>query len=308
MATSTSPVPAPRVNNFKKRRISLVFQLGEGRGEFGEPQPGRKPQDTITIEGLRCSVNVIHDGLQFARADVQVWGMPLDLMNKLTVTQKFFFEQPSYNSMRIMAGDESSMAVCFSGGIMEAWADGRQQPDIMFHVTAATGLVEMVQVIPPTSYNGPVDVGTMVKHIADQLGYGFENSGVKAILNSPYKPGSPKSQVASICRDVDCEWTVDDVNNVIAIWPKKKHRRGEPTVISAKTGLIGYPAYTQGGLQFSTLYNPALDFAKTVRVSTPFTPANGLWKVSGLSHRLESNVPDGQWFTDVETSYIDYKP
>lgn len=282
--------------SFEKRTIALTFQLGAG--DFGAAG-----QDTVTLEGLRCSVNVVHDGIQFARADVQVWGMSLDLMNKLTVTQKFFFEQRPYNSMRISAGG----AVCFSGGIMEAWADGRQQPDVMFHVSAASGLVDLAQTIPPTSYSGAVDVGTVVSQIAEQIGYGFENGGVNATLNTPYKPGSPKSQIEAICRDVDCNWTVDDVAKVVAIWPKNGARAGEAITISTDTGLIGYPAFTQGGLQFSTLYRPDIDYGRLVRVTTPFSAANGQWTVRALAHRLESNVPNGQWFTDIETSYLDYQ-
>lgn len=284
--------------SFEKRTIALTFQLGEGRGDFGLPG-----QDTIRLEGLRCSVNVVHDGIQFSRADLQIWGMSLDLMNKLTVTQKFFWNQFTRNTVRIEAGG----AVCFSGGIMEAWADGRQQPDVMFHVSAASGLVDLAQTIPPTSYSGAVDVGTVVSQIAGQIGYGFENGGVNATLNTPYKPGSPKSQIEAICRDADCNWTVDDVAKVVAIWPKNGARAGEAITISAETGLIGYPAFTQGGLQFSTLYRPDIEYGRLVRMTTPFSAANGQWTVRALAHRLETNVPNGQWFTDIETSYLDYQ-
>lgn len=285
---------------FTRRLITLKFRLGEGRGDLGA-----SGEDTVSVEGLRCSVNVVHDGIQFARADVQVWGMSLDLMNKLTVTRKFFFNQQTYNTVEISAGDANGQSVCFSGGILEAWADARQQPDVMFHVSAASGLVDLSQTIAPTSYTGGVDVATAVSGIATQIGYGFENSGVNATFSGLYKPGSPKSQIEAICRDVGCNWTVDDVAKVVAIWPENGARSGEAIRIAADTGLVSYPAFTQGGVQFSTLYNPALEYGRLVRLETPLEAANGQWTIRALAHRLEANIPNGQWFSDVETSYLD---
>ena len=286
--------------SFTRRLITIKFKLGEGRGDLGTAG-----QDIVTIEGLRCSVNVVHEGIQFARADVQVWGMSLDLMNKLTVTQKFFWNQTSYNSIEISAGDEKGQSVCFSGGVLEAWADVRQQPDAMFHVSAASGLVDLSQTIAPTSYKSGVDVATAVEGIAKQIGYSFENNGVTGTFSGLYKPGSPKAQIESICRDVGCNWTVDDTSKVVAIWPERGARAGEAVRIAPDTGLVSYPAFAQGGLQFSTLYNPALEYGRLVRVESPFEAANGQWTVRALAHRLESNIPDGQWFTDIETSYLD---
>jgi hypothetical protein len=284
---------------FSRRVINLSFQLGSG--DFGTAG-----QDTVTLEGLRCSVNIVHGGLLAARADVQIWGMTLDLMNKLTVTQKFFMEQRPYNRLTISAGDENGTAVCFSGGILEAWADGRQPPDMMFHVTAASGLIDMSQTIPPTSYKGSVDAATVLAGLAQQIGYSFENSGVTATLTSPYKPGSPKSQIESVCNDIGCSFLIDEAARVLAVWPKGQARDGEVVLISKDTGLIGYPAFTQAGVHLSTLYNPSLEFGRKVKIESQFEPANGQWMVAALAHRLDSNLPGGQWFTDIETSYLDY--
>lgn len=284
-----------------KRAITLQFTLGQG--DFG--QAG---QDTVTVEGLRCSVNIQHGGMFSARADVQVWGMSLDLMNKLTVTQKFFFEGRPNNTLTISAGDDKSMSVCFTGGILEAWADGRQPPDMMFHVTAVMGLIDLSQPIAPTSYKGGVDAAVAIQQIAAQVGYTIENGGVNATLTNPYKPGSAKDQIISICRDVDCESAFDDVRKVVAIWPKGKARPGSVIEISKDTGMVGYPSFSQGGVQISTLYNPQLEFGRKFRLKSQFEPANGEWKVYGLSHRLEANIPGGQWFTDISANYLDFAP
>lgn len=284
---------------FSKRKISLQFQLGQG--DFGEAG-----MDTVTLDDLRCSVNIVRAGIGYAQADITVYGMKLDLMNKLTVTQKFFFENQRYNQVIVSAGDElSGMAMCFGGTIMEAWADGRQAPDVAFYVSAQSGMFELMKPVPPVSFRGSVDAALVLSGIAEQMGYTFENSGVSAVLNDPYKPGTPKSQIASICRDIDCQSDIDDAARVVAVWPKDKARGAQSVRIAPDSGLVGYPSFTQGGVQFSTLYNPNLVFGAPVDLESQFKTANGQWKVYQLAHRLESEVPGGQWFTDVECSYLD---
>lgn len=281
-----------------ERKIRLQFQLGQG--EFA----GGSGNDTVELEGLRCSVNIVRQGVLSARADVQVWGMPLALMNQLTVTQKFFFEQNRYNQLTIYAGDDDDgMAMCFGGSIREAWADGQQQPDVVFSVSADGGQYELMQTVPPISFKGDVDAALVISGIAQQMNYQFENSGVTGKLPNPYYPGTPKAQLLKACEAVHCEWEVDDANRIIAIWPKGGARDGEIVLISKDTGLVGYPAFSQAGVRFQTLFNPNIEFGRHIRLESQFGPANGRWKVNAIAHRLESLVPGGLWFTDVECIY-----
>lgn len=286
---------------FSRRIINLRFILGSG--DFG--QGGN---NAVDIEGLRCSVNIERQGVGFAQADVQIWGMSLDLMNKLTVLNKVRFEQQRFNQLIISAGDEDNgVAVCFGGTIREAWADGQQIPDMEFIVSADSAMFALMKPIPPTSYKGSVDAATVISGIAQQMGYSFENSGVSAKLSNPYKAGAPKDQIKSICRDVNCQSDVDESRKVVAIWPQGEARGGKAIRVAADTGLVGYPAFTQSGIRFRTLYNPNLEFGRLIEVESQFTGANGEWQVMKLSHHLEANVPGGAWFTDIECNYLDQK-
>lgn len=282
-----------------QRVIKLRFRLAQG--DFGAGG-----QDTVEIEGLRCSANIMYSGINYAQADVQIWGMPFELMSKLTVLNKTRFEEQQYNELIIEAGDDGGTSACFSGGIIEAWIDGRQAPDVVFHVSAYTGLFALSQIIPPTSYKGSVDAAFVISGIASQIGYAFENSGVSARLTDPYKPGTPKAQIESVCGDVDCAWMIDDVAKVVAIWPKDRARDGDVLKVNPESGLIGYPSFTQAGIQFATLYSPNLAFGRMIEMESQFAGANGQWRVFGVAHRLESNVPGGSWFTDVECMYADH--
>ncbi|WP_374413301.1 hypothetical protein [Novosphingobium colocasiae] len=287
---------------FTKRKISLQFQLGQG--DFGE-----NGADTVELEGLRCSVNIVRVGRIGSQADITIYGMTLDLMNKLTVTKKVFAEQQRKNQVIVSAGDEKSgMAMCFGGTIQEAWIDARQAPDVAFYVSAISAQFDLLKPVPPVSFRGAVDAALVLSGIAEQMGYTFENGGITAVLNDPYKPGSPKSQIDSICRDIGAEYEVVEETRVLAVWPKEKSRGSQSIRIAADSGLVGYPSFTQGGIQFTTLYNPNLVFQAPVEIESKLQAASGSWKVYKLAHRLESEVPGGQWFSDVECSYLDNQP
>lgn len=227
---------------FAKRKISLQFMLGQG--DFGE-----EGSDTVTLEGLRCSANIVRVGKVGSQADITVYGMTLDLMNKLTVTKKIRAEQQRRNQIILSAGDEiSGMAMCFGGTIQEAWVDARQPPDVSFYVSAISAQFKLLQPVPPISFKGSVDAALVLSGIAEQMGYSFRNNGVTAVLNSPYKPGSPKAQLESVCRDVDCEYDVDDLKRIVSVWPRNKTQVAPAVRIARDTGLRGYPSFTQAGV------------------------------------------------------------
>ena len=286
----------------QRNLLTLQFKLGQGNF-------GKGGADTVELEGLRCSVNVRRAGMYgMAEAEIRAWGMPLDVMNKLTVLNKLIDGEQRFNSVVVKAGSEDNgLAVCFEGTISEAWADGRNAPDVVFQVLAYGGLVERINPIPPTSYTGSVDVETALAGIATQMGLAIDNNGVTGRISDPYWPGDAGEQVRKICKALDCNADLDFTNKVLAIWPKGGTRGGAAIEINAETGMLGYPAFTQAGVKITTLYNPTISYGSKIRVKSQFTPANGEWSIIGVSHSLESNVPGGAWFSELEASFISRK-
>lgn len=280
---------------FAKRFIDLKFQLGEG--SFGSGGA-----DTVELSGLRCSVDISRaGGIQLADANVRIYGAPLDVMNRLTVLQVYAYAQVNKNIMTITAGDEmSGGAVCFQGTVREAWADASAMPDVVFAISSFANLHDVGKSATPTSYQGSVDVSTIVSGLAQQMGFSFENSGVTSQIESPYLPGTFKDQLRRIAQAADINLYVDDVQRTVAIWPKGEARDGQMLKISAATGMVGYPAFTQYGLQITTLYNPALNYGRKIQVESDLTAANGTWVIANVTHNLEADTPGGAWFTTVD--------
>jgi hypothetical protein len=291
-----------------KRKIDLAFQLGTG--SFGEDG-----SDTVDITGLRTSVQITETGgVQMAELQLRVWGMPLDTMQKLTVLNKLAYEQERNNTVIVKAGDDQTgTAVVFAGTIKEAWADASNAPDVEFIVSAFSGLLAAVKPVAPTSFKGPVDADVLFASLARQVTdgaqqtpYGLENSGVTAVLESPYLPGTVIEQMRAAGRAAGCEVVIDNDKRVVAIWPYGKTRRGSVLDVSPETGLVGYPQFTQNGIAFTMLYTPTLAFGQTIKMTSALGAANGQWVVNAVQHSLDAETPGGQWFTRVECYLLGY--
>jgi len=287
--------------SFTRRRINLQFQLGTG--DFGA-----EGQDVASYEGLRISCTVTKNGgVSMSTAELKIFGLPLDVMNKLTI-----LGQPiaaaRQNSVTISAGDnDKGLAAIFVGTITEAWVDARNAPQVAFIVTAHTGMVSAFRPVPPTSYKGSVDVATIVQGIAAQMEppLTLVNNGVSAQIADAYLYGTAWDQLKDIARWGNFHYIVDDA--AISIWPVDGSRSEErPQRISAETGMVGYPMHTQSGIALTTLYNPSLVFGALVEVESVLVPASGTWRAYSVVHDLESETPGGKWFTTIQCSTLDY--
>jgi hypothetical protein len=132
-----------------------------------------------------------------------------------------------------------------------------------------------------------------------QLGYHFENNGVSVIWPHAYFPGTAREQVDACARDANIFAAIDEAGATLAIWPKDGARGGTIPLVSADTGMMGYPGYMSGGLNIYTIYNNAIRFGGQIEVRSMLQPACGFWIVNRLSHNLETRTPHGAWFTEI---------
>lgn len=279
------------------RHLSFSFQLAQGSFDG-------KGADTAEYPGLRASVNISRaGGNSLGFADIRIWGLPLETMNKLTVINVLAYPEMANKLVTVSAGDDiNGSGVCFQGTIKEAWADGSSPPDMVFHISAFTNAYQMNKPVAPMSYRGSVDAAIMLANLASQMNLGFENGGVTGVLVDPYKPGDLGTQLNAVCRDLDCEKVID--NGVLAVWPRGQSRGGAAVQINPDTGMVGYPAFTESGCRFRTIYNPNLAFGRPVEVKSQLDAANGTWTVANVAHSLDAEIPGGQWFTDVECTLL----
>jgi len=282
---------------FVNRKINVTFQLGTGN--FGE-----SGFNTVKITGLRVHASIVKTGdAAMGSAELRIFGLMPDQLNSLTSIYQVQ-TLARQNTIIVEAGDDiSGMSVIFQGQITIAQADLNSQPDSCLSVIAQAGLLYALQPGSPLSYPTTADAATILQNLAGQMGLQFENNGASVILATPYFSGSLRDQALACVRAAGINWIIDD--KVLAIWPLGGSRNvTNIPLISTDTGMVGYPSYSNIGVAVKTIFNPNIKFGGKIKIQSSLKQANGTWSVFGLSHELESELPGGQWFSNVNGSMI----
>lgn len=281
------------MSGIKRRRIDLTITLGTGT--FGD-----NVGDTVTLTGLRIQTNIVAVGGDGqGAANLRVFGMSLDMMNRLTNIGPIANTIRGSNRILIAAGNDGEVLTnIYEGTIDVAYADYNAAPETPFNIVALSALGAAMKPIGASSYRGATDVATIMATLAEQAGYTFENNGVDVQLSNPYFPGAVYAQIQQCARAAGIYYTVD--RNILAIWPASAARGGEITVVSPKTGMVGYPAFSSQGMIVTSEFLPTAKLGGQIRVESSIPVANGLWNNFRVVHDLQSETPGGAWYTQIE--------
>ena len=274
---------------FTEKFLSFVFDLGEGT--FGNTGANR-----LRLDGLRASATIVAGGVgAMGHADLAIYGMSRSNMSTLsTLGMRLKFQKR--NRVTVEAGDaQNGMSTVFQGLIVDGWADLSAMPQTLFRIEAYAGAIEALQPIPPSTFNGFVDVATIMAGLAQQAGLKFINHGVDRKLWFPYFPGTVREQMRACADHADINWMIE--LDRLEIWPKGEPRGAMVPLVSARTGMIGYPSFAAVGIQVAVLYNPSIGLGTRIKVESDIAEATGFWDIGSLVHSLEANTLGGQWTT-----------
>lgn len=297
--------------SFVKRQVDVTFRLGGGK--TFQTQQG----NTAKGGGLRIESTISKAGsVGMPTLTARIYGLTQDILTSVS-TLGTVYGAVFNNQITLEAGDENGKASVFIGIIDTAWTDYEDPANPALEVRAHTGLLEATRPLPPTSFTGPTDVVTIIKSIATQINWQVETNGVSSIIRGgqgggPYYSGTAREQIIQAARAAHIHvWIDSDPSGaqVIALWPWDGIRNSSPPLISADTGMVGYPAWEQNALRVTTLFNPSIAAAGigpggillggTIQVKSLVPNASGIWQVFSVTHELDSNVQDGEgrWFT-----------
>jgi hypothetical protein len=199
------------------------------------------------------------------------------------------------NTIQISAGsDQDGMSLIYQGRIFEAWLDAQAMPQVRFRISATPGGGFLdSKPITPISFQGATSAATIAQQLASALGLTLENNGVSAMLSSPYYASDGMSALQKLSEDASFNYIVD--RGVLAIVATGQSRQGVVPLISAQTGMIGYPQFRSNTVVVQALYNPVIQPFGDFQLQSDITPACGLWNVIRLSYDLEALTPHGKW-------------
>lgn len=274
--------------SFAEKCIDISLTLASGR--FGPSN-----NNTAEIRGHRTNVRISKTGgADMGRLEAAIFGLPLSMMNQLTTLGTQILQQGK-NSVVVKAYEKGQTpATVFAGTISLAWADMRAMPEACFRLSAHAGLYEAVKPEQPTSIKGTADVKQVMSGLAKTMGMQFEGNDVDVKLPNIYLSGSARDQVKSLAQMAGVEWIID--NNTLAVWKAGSARQKRPQLISPQTGMVGYPAFNQAGIEVTAQFRPDIQFGQPIEVKSDLTPACGTWNIKGLDYELDAQVPRGKWF------------
>ena len=286
--------------------LEFVITLSNPNNSFADD--GNK-YNTITLSGLRAAVSIDNaGGAYLGTLKAQIFGVSESHMNTLTSLQwdNLLVGSNStslaFNTIQVYAVDGTQKTLIYNGIILNCWGDYSAMPAVCIAIDAQIGYQQQVQSATPTSIASDTTVDTVMSQIAAVMGFSFVNDGVRITVPAGTYLGNTAMEQARTLAQMYRFWMYMDGStnpNTLVITPYGSPRSVISPVISAQTGMIGYPAFNSSGIIVETLFNPSIVFGGSVKVQSLIPKANGDWIVTSMSHSLTSQMPSGPWKSTI---------
>lgn len=273
--------------------------------------------NALTLRGLRstCQIKSYSGtaGTFASQLQMRINGMYGQDMAKLS-TLGYTSGLYKRNLVSIFAGDDvNGMTQVFSGGITYGNVDYNSMPDVGVDIIASALANMQFDSIAASSYQGSMNVATMLEGIARSAGLGFQNNGVTAKLSNHAVSGTANDQIRDICNAAGVIPYIE--NGKLYIWPAGSTRDDTVVEIGPSNGLVGYPRYIVGGVEVTTLFNPEIQIGRRVKINSSIPPpsknsptnmgiplpgASGTFYAWSIDHDLSAQVPGGPWFSTIK--------
>lgn len=275
---------------FSVKTVRITIQLRKGEFDNGG--------NTVIIEGLPVSVTVTKQGGEAKnKASVTVDNLKLETATQLTTLA--FKRLETYNNViQIDAGSQGAeLSTIFIGEITSA-VPVMSDSKLSLKIEALAGYYPALIPSTPTSVQENTTVEKLMKQFADEAGYSFENKGITASIANSVFVGSPVEKAKTLARQADVDLLIDD--NKFTIQPFEAPKDGQIPLLSKNTGLIGYPSFSNEGINCKSVFNDKLKVGSYFKLESVLPHASGEWQITKVEHRLEAYTPNsGTWESDV---------
>lgn len=280
---------------FTEKYLRITVSMREGAFKGGG--------NAVTIEGLPMAVSISKPGGQeMNKATATIDNMLLDTMQQLTVLA--FRKLQTYNNViKIEAGTKGQeLNTAFEGEVSSAVPSLNNDGVAQFKIEAKTGYYPGQLPSPPVSVQGETTIEYLMSQFAKEAGYAFENRGITGGVKNCVFVGSPILKARTLARQTGIDLLLDDRRLIIQ--PYEAQDKGNAVLLSAATGLLGYPSFTNDGIECRALYNPEFAIGGFFKLETMLPNASGVWKITKLEHSLEANKTGGKWESKLSGAWL----
>ena len=282
--------------SFTNKTIQVVMAMAEGVFQNGANQ--------ITVEGLPTTVDIQKQGGdERPSCTVTIGNLNIDVVKQLT-TLSFRPLQRFKNQITVNAGEVGKqLQTIFIGDFENAYGEFQNAPTMNLMVKAIAAQHGALMATPATSVDGTEQVAKLMEQWAVEAGCTLENKGVNASVKNVVYRGSPVDKAKTLARDVGIDLIIDDGKFIIT--PNGQAVDGNAVLIDPKHGLLGYPAFSNDGIEFNMIFDPNVKIGGLVKIESIVPRASGIWKVSKITTKLEAYVPNGgSWNSSVSATWV----
>ena len=284
------------MGSFTNKTIQVVMAMAEGVFQNGANQ--------ITVEGLPTSVDIQKQGGdERPSCTVTIGNLNIDVVKQLT-TLSFRPLQRFKNQITVNAGEVGKqLQTIFIGDFENAYGEFQNAPTMNLMVKAIAAQHGALMATPATSVDGTEQVAKLMEQWAVEAGCTLENKGVNASVKNVVYRGSPVDKAKTLARDVGIDLIIDDGKFIIT--PNGQAVDGNAVLIDPKHGLLGYPAFSNDGIEFNMIFDPNVKIGGLVKIESIVPRASGIWKVTKITTKLEAYVPNGgSWNSSVSATWV----
>lgn len=277
--------------SFVRRQLRFIISIAGG-------QTGESVAELYTLENHRASVTINNYGEESqGEVDVKIYGVSLDLMNKLTSIGPVMNQIRNRNRIQIDAGNEGEeLYTIFTGTIDTAYGDMNQAPDVALNIKAYSALGLALKPATDTAYSKPVAISQIMSDLAGKMGLSFAANDVDGMLPIMTFRGTLLDQVKECARAANVSFSIE--NDILNIWRKDGAIDTPAQETGPSMGMVGYPTFSSAGMVVKNLFLPHVRVGSKLKVSgSEIDQANGTWGVYQVTHELDSITPNGRWFT-----------
>lgn len=329
--------------SFTKRYLKFEFVGGVDQTNkpiyFGTPIINKDETTSFkkaTVQKLRATASITYNGgTSLPECECTIYNMDQALANKLTTLGQYQKNKTGYGNQLIVYAstdygdpDNPVFTKVFEGGISVAYTDYGSAPDVIFYVRAmALGGLNL-HAAKSLSFRGKGSVAGIIQSILDNyhrrlslkpddsLYLILQNCGVTATLNGSNYSGDVIEQIRKCTSDAHIRFSIQ--NNTVYIWPmnlslneaimksgssQSQTKQIKTRVFSNKTGMVGYPSYSNDGITVRSIFAGDLLYGEEVEVHSVYEPACGVWKyMISMQHDLSCLMPNGAWTTTIGLS------
>ena len=284
------------MGSFTNKTIQVVMAMAEGVFQNGANQ--------ITVEGLPTTVDIQKQGGdERPSCTVTIGNLNIDVVKQLT-TLSFRPLQRFKNQITVNAGEVGKqLQTIFIGDFENAYGEFQNAPTMNLMVKAIAAQHGALMATPATSVDGTEQVAKLMEQWAVEAGCTLENNGVNASVKNVVYRGSPVDKAKTLARDVGIDLIIDDGKFIIT--PSGQAVDGNAVLIDPKHGLLGYPAFSNDGIEFNMIFDPNVKIGGLVKIESIVPRASGIWKVTKINTKLEAYIPNGgSWTSSVSATWV----